>query len=209
MERNIFYNLQPFLILRYIILTILLLICFWEALQMDWRGLLMALQAFVFSLIPTFLKKYYGVRTPHILQAGGAVFLFATIFLGEVASFYERFWWWDLLFHTLAGLAFGLIGYMVLVLTYRKQTVHLAPLFTSIFAISFSMTVSVLWEILEFAVDQLLHTNMQPSASDTMWDLIVGFAGAFISALSGYNYVRSNDKSGMNGIIEEGIKKNS
>jgi hypothetical protein len=50
---------------------------------------------------------------------------------------------------------------------------------------------------------------MQPSASDTMWDLIVGFAGAFISALSGYNYVRSNDKSGMNGIIEEGIKKNS
>jgi hypothetical protein len=71
------------------------------------------------------------------------------------------------------------------------------------------MTVSVLWEILEFAVDQLLHTNMQPSASDTMWDLIVGFAGAFISALSGYNYVRSNDKSGMNGIIEEGIKKNS
>jgi hypothetical protein len=66
-----------------------------------------------------------------------------------------------------------------------------------------------LWEILEFAVDQLLNTNMQPSATDTMLDLIVGLIGALVSALSGYRYVQYNDKNGMNGIIEEGVRKNA
>jgi hypothetical protein len=209
MKEDISYYLKPALLLKYIALTIIVLICLWEALEMDWRGLLMAMQVLVFSLVPTLLKKYYGIRTPHALQAGGAIFLFATIFLGEEANFYERFWWWDLLFHTLAGLAFGLIGYMILVLTYRKQAVRLAPLFTAIFAVSFSLTISVLWEILEFAVDQLLNTNMQPSATDTMLDLIVGLIGALVSALSGYRYVQYNDKNGMNGIIEEGVRKNA
>lgn len=209
MKKQISYYLEPMLLLKYTVLTLLVLICLWEVMQMDWRGLLMASQAFIFSLIPTFLKKYYGIRTPHILQAGGALFLFATLFLGEEANFYDRFWWWDLIFHTFAGLAFGLVGYMILVLTYRKHAVRLAPLFTSIFAISFAVTLSALWEILEFIIDQLLGTNMQPSASDTMWDLVAGLIGALVSALSGYSYVTHNDKNGMSGIIEEGIKKNT
>lgn len=201
--------LKPTLLIKYFVQAILLILGLLEVAASDWSGAFMAFQAFLFSLIPTLLKKFYNIRTPHILHAGVVIFMFATIFLGEVENFYERFWWWDLIFHTLAGIIFGLIGYIMLILTYRTQNVRLAPLFTSLFAISFSLGVSVIWEILEFVIDSILNTNMQPSASDTMWDLIVGLVGALISTLGGYRYLEYNERLGMSDIIDEGVRKNA
>lgn len=201
--------LVPSLLIKYTVLGVLVLVCLFQLVEQNWAGAFMAFQAFLFSLVPTFLKKFYGIRTPHILQAGVVLFMFATIFLGEVAQFYEKYPWWDLIFHTLSGVGFGLVGYMMLILTYRKQNVRLAPLFTSVFAISFSLAISAVWEILEFIIDTLLNTNMQPSAEDTMWDLVVGLIGALVSALSGYRYLQYNETHGMNTIIDEGVRKNA
>ncbi len=199
---------QSSLWIKYLILTTLIAIGAYQLLQRDWHSFLMVSQAFVFSLIPTFLRKAYGVRTPHILQAGVAIFMFATIFLGEVGNFYERFWWWDLIWHTLAGVVCGLIGYIILILTYRRQNVQLNPVFSSVFAVSFSLALSTFWEIIEFAVDLALNTNMQPSGSDTMWDLIVGLFGALISAAGGFRYLQYSEHIGMNAIIDDGVRRN-
>jgi hypothetical protein len=196
------------LAIRYFVLGTLFIIGLFKIVEADWAGLFMVAQAFGFSLIPTFLKKFYAIHTPHLLQAGVALFMFATIFLGESGGFYDRFWWWDLVWHLLAGVAFGLIAYVILILTYRKQNVIVAPIFTSIFAISFSMCASALWELLEFGIDLVFKTNMQPSAEDTMSDLLIGFIGAIVSALSGYRYLHYRDTLGMNQIIHDGVEKN-
>lgn len=201
--------IQPPLLIKYFILGILVCLGLYKTAETDWAGLFMVIQAFVWSLVPTFLKKFYGIRTPHLLQAGVAIFMFATIFLGESGGFYERFWWWDLIWHTLAGIAFGLVGYMILILTYRKQNVVLAPLFTSIFAVSFSLCISTLWELLEFSIDFFLHTTMQPSGQDTMTDLFVALIGASISAFNGYRYLQFSERLGMGGVIDEAITKNA
>jgi len=202
-------QLNASLVIKYFTLGVLIIFGLFLVAEGNYHGLLMVAQACLFTLIPSFLQKRYDISTPHILQAGIAVFMFSTIVLGETAGFYERFWWWDLIWHALAGVIFGLIGYAVLILTYRKQNVRLAPLFTSIFAISFSLGISALWEILEFAIDMVLKTNMQPSAHDTMTDLVVGFLGAIFSAYSGYRYIIHKERTGLNTIIEEAVESNS
>jgi hypothetical protein len=203
-------KLSAGLLIRYFILGVLIILGLIMIAEANYRGLFMVTQAFFFSLVPTFLRKFYGIRTPHILQAGVAIFMFATIFLGETAGFYDRFHWWDLIWHTLSGIAFGLIGYAILILTYQKRNVKLVPLFTSLFAMSFSIATSTLWEIIEFLVDIIFKANMQPSGEDTMTDLVVGTLGALIAAYSGYRYVLYRERRGMmNVIIDEAVKKNS
>jgi hypothetical protein len=201
--------INPPLLIKYFVLGVLAVLGILKAAEADWHALFMIGQTIFFSMIPTFLKRMYGIRTPHILQAGVVIFMFATIFLGEVNHFYERFPWWDLVFHTLAGLGFGLVGYAILILTYRQQNVRLAPLFTSVFAVSFSIAVSVLWEILEFFADMFLGTTMQPSSTDTMWDLIVCTIGALVAAYSGYRYIIYSESVGMNKIIDDAVQKNT
>lgn len=198
------------LMVRYLILGILLVLGAVMAYEARWESVFMVVQAFIFTLIPTFLKKWYGVGTPPLLQAGIAVFMFSTIVLGETGHFYEKFWWWDALWHGVSGIVFGLLGYAILILTYRRKNVRLAPLFTSVFAVSFSLAISALWEIIEFLVDVTTKTtNMQPSGHDTMTDLIIGFVGALVSAYSGYRYVRYRERNPLNTIIDEAVKENS
>jgi hypothetical protein len=84
----------------------------------------------------------------------------------------------------------------------------MAPIFTSVFAICVSLALSAVWEILEFTIDSFLDTNMQPSADDTMWDLIAGLAGALLSGWSGYRYILHNVRYGLNSVIHDGVIKN-
>jgi len=201
-------QLNASLLIKYFVLGVLLCIGLFKVYESSWATVFIVFQAFLFSLVPTLIRKLYGIRTPHLLQAGVAIFMFATIFLGESAGFYERFWWWDLLWHTLAGFGFGLIAYMVLIIVYRRQNVALAPLFTSLFAVTFSLGMSALWEILEFLIDLTLGTTMQPSGHDTMTDLIVGLFGALASVIAGYRYLYSQEAAGICEIIHEGVEKN-
>ena len=67
------------------------------------------------------------------------------------------------------------------------------PAFVALFAFAFAVTVGALWEILEFAADQLFGANMQkpmlgdPSGlTDTMWDLIVDALGAAAVSVFGW-----------------------
>ena len=72
------------------------------------------------------------------------------------------------------------------------------------------LAVGALWEVFEFAMDELVGMNMQtpflgdPSGlTDTMWDLIVDALGALTIALAGYLYM----KRGMTSIIERWIQR--
>ena len=65
--------------------------------------------------------------------------------------------------HTLNGFLVAAVGFCLVDLFNRSEriTFRLSPLFLSIVAFCFSMTVGVLWEFFEFSMDQLLHTDMQ------------------------------------------------
>ena len=61
------------------------------------------------------------------------------------------------------GFLVAAVGFCLVDLFNRSErmTFRLSPLFLSIVAFCFSMTVGVLWEFFEFSMDQLLHMDMQ------------------------------------------------
>jgi uncharacterized membrane protein YjdF len=84
------------------------------------------------------------------------------------------------------------------------------PGFVAFFAFCFALSVGTIWEMFEFAMDQLFGMNMQkpmlgdPSGlTDTMFDLIVDALGALFVSAGGYVYmVRGNES-----IIDRGIQR--
>ncbi|MDG2005220.1 MAG: hypothetical protein P8J20_18005 [Novosphingobium sp.] len=128
-----------------------------------------------------------------------ALFIFATLFLGEVLDFYHRVWWWDHALHGSAGVLLGLFGFLFVYLVNENEMVdvNLKPSFVALFAFCFSVTLGAVWEIFEFAMDQLFGFEMQKpkwddetGLTDTMWDLLVDTIGAAIMAGVGWLYMR-------------------
>ena len=148
------------------------------------------------TLVPAFVRHSYRVYLPVEFDLLTVLFVFASLFLGEVRSYYERFWWWDALLHTWAGLLTGLLGFVLVYVLNREQRagLTLSPFFVGLFSFAFSMAIGAVWEIFEFAMDGLFGLNMQKSGLvDTMWDLIVNMAGALVVSTAGAFYVRGGD----------------
>ena len=64
--------------------------------------------------------------------------------------------------HTLNGfLAAGVGLSLVNILNDNSSNIKLSPLYITVFAFCFSMTIGVLWEFIEFACDRVLNSDMQ------------------------------------------------
>lgn len=118
-------------------------------------------------------------------------FIYSAIYLGEVRDFYFRFWWWDTFLHFISAMALGIIGFAILLMLRKKEKISAKPFWISLFVFSFALSMGALWEIFEFAVDQIFGTNMQKSGLvDTMKDLIVDSIGALVVATTSYFYLK-------------------
>jgi uncharacterized membrane protein len=67
------------------------------------------------------------------------------------------------------------------------DSIFLPRPFLTFFIVMFTMAFGVLWELMEFANDQLTGSHLQYSLEDSMVDLIFdGFAGFIVAALGAY-----------------------
>ena len=152
-------------------------------------------------LLPRWLQRKWGVEIPSFMMVLYAVFLYCSIYLGEVRGFYFLIPYWDTILHTFSGMALGALGFSVLTFLNKTDRVpfNLSPVFVAVFAFCFAIAVDVAWEIYEFAADGLLMMNMQKhtladgqalvgrqALADTMTDLIVDSIGAAVISLVGY-----------------------
>ena len=165
----------------------------------QWMHAFLVVGIMAAMLLPILLKPHLAGHVPHEVQIFVIGFVFATLFLGEVRDYYERFWWWDLLLHGTAGLLLGILGFMIVYVLNENQRVdmHMRPSFLALFAFCFSQAIGAVWEIFEFAMDELFGLTMQKpmlgdasGLTDTMWDLIVNAIGAAIISVAGWRYLR-------------------
>lgn len=100
---------------------------------------------------------------PTEFQILAIIFVFAALFLGEVRSFYARFWRWDIALHTSSGLLLGIVGFLLVDVLNEHERIdfHMHPRFVALFAFVFAVAVGALWEIFEFGMDRIIGTNMQ------------------------------------------------
>ncbi len=123
---------------------------------------LCVLTLFLFTL-PSFLERTIRVEIPDTLEIIILLFIFAAEILGEIQAYYIQYPYWDTMLHTLNGFLCAAIGFSLVDLLNRHERVSLSlsPVYMAIVAFCFSMTVGVLWEFFECAMDQLFMQDMQ------------------------------------------------
>lgn len=176
-----------------------------EILQGNWLAALATFGVVLVASLPVALGARFDVRIPPEFELLAIVFVYASLFLGEVHGFYARYWWWDILLHAGSGLILGVFGFLLVYVMNEKADVHLSmkPAFVALFAFMFALGIGCLWEIFEFSIDQTFGTNMQKSGLvDTMSDLIVDGIGAAIIAILGFGYLST---AGTESFLERWI----
>lgn len=185
--------------------------------QRSWVSGVSLLAIMAVTSAPLWLGHRLPVRFPAEYELLAILFVFASLFLGEFHSYYERFWWWDVALHSISGLLLGILGFLLVYMLNenRRAEVHLRAGFVALFAFAFAVTAGTLWEILEFAADQLLGTQMQkpmlgdPSGlTDTMWDLIVDALGAAVISAFGWWHLKRERRSFIDDWTDRLVEKN-
>lgn len=205
----VFQRLRSQPIVVQVIWTVLALAFLLALITARWSLAFVSAATFGLSLTPVLFQRRFGIRLPVRFFGWIVVFVFATIFLGEAFDFYNRLWWWDILLHGGSALAFGLIGFLFVFMLFEGDR-YAAPAWAIAF-VSFCVALSMgtMWEIFEFAMDQLFGLNMQKTGLvDTMWDLIVNTLGAGIGATAGFFYLKGQEFGGLTGVLQEFVQAN-
>ncbi len=195
--------------LVYLIWAILLLEALVSAWLQQWNEAFVAVMILGLTFLPYLFEERFKIHIPIFAGAMIVLFLFATLFLGEIGNFYERYWWWDVLLHSGAAIGIGLIGFVMVFMLFEGDRYAAPPMALAVLTFFIAMAIGAIWEIFEYLMDQIFGMNMQKSGlDDTMWDLIVNFAGAMIAGLAGYFYLRSRWFVGLARLIDQFVKAN-
>ncbi|MBQ1950903.1 MAG: hypothetical protein II363_04855 [Clostridia bacterium] len=155
---------HPLVFAVYVVLRIIVMVSMGlSALRQDWESVFVCALVLVLFVLPAFLEKRLRIELPSLLEIIILLFIFASEILGELQSYYMRFFYWDTLLHAINGFICAAFGFsLVDILNRNKQTkFYLSPLYMAITALCFSMTIGVLWEFFEYGMDILFHTDMQ------------------------------------------------
>lgn len=200
-----------FVVLRFFFILLVLLAAIYNSMHRQWEGLLIAVLTIVLLLLPAIFCKKTKITIPMPIQLFALIFVFASMYLGEMRDFYYRFHWWDSMLHSTSAVVLGYIGFILIYALNRDRSIHLrlSPFFIALFSFCFAMTIGVLWEIFEFMVDEFLGYNMQKARNledtygyfctrlgvlDTMKDFIVNTIGAAFVSIIGYYYSKNQMK---------------
>lgn len=163
------------------------------------------------TFIPDILEDKNILIIPSDIKMMIMIFIFASLYLGSLRSFYYRFWWWDFLLHTSAGINLGFVGFFSLYFLNHDKNIDmvLSPIFIAIFSFAFSVSIGTIWEIYEFTMDSFFSLNMQKNGlNDTMWDLIADCLGGGVAAVISYNYIKKELPSYFENMAKKLFKKN-
>ena len=188
---------------------VLLVVAFLGALRNN-RPLVLFISALAFfvTFLPAILEKKWGVRIPAEFEVITLLFIYGSLFFGEVRGFYATYWWWDSLLNLVASMALGFVGLTILYVLYKEEKLGASPFIIAFFTFCFALALVTVWEIFEFAMDYFMQFNFQKSLIDTMGDIIVGGIGALFVSIAGYIYMKEGKKNFISKLIISFIDKN-
>ena len=187
-----------YFLLRVVVIAMLVA----QAFNGNWMDVFYCVLTLVLFMIPTFVERRIKVNVPDLLEIIILLFIFAAEILGEIRGYYLNVRGWDTALHTVNGFLAAAIGLALIDILNRdaRFAMSLSPLFVVMVSFCFSMTVGVLWEFFEFAMDVFFGMDMQKDTLvnglvdiglyDTMKDLIVNFIGAAVFSVLGYFHIK-------------------
>ncbi len=148
----------------YIVLRVLVIICLiLQCLNHNYMQVFLCALTLVLLILPSILQMHLRIELPTGLEITILIFIFAAEILGEINAFYLKFENWDTVLHTLNGFLMAAIGFSLVDILNREEKLkfELSPIFMSIVAFCFSMTVGVVWEFFEYFMDNFFGLDMQ------------------------------------------------
>ena len=192
---------RSFSIFFKVLLVIILLL---SIIELNIFLIFMSIIVLLVAFIPSFIEKKYEVCLPIEFDFILTLFLWMHYGLGSYNEFYLLYPWWDVMLHSFSGLLLGTLGFVIAYTLLFTKKVKAAPFFISIFSITFAISIGALWEIIEFAADNIWGLNTQESGLvDTMWDLILDSTGAIIVGTMGYFYMKNPKKGFIDRLINK------
>ena len=150
--------------------------------------------AAVISLFMSTIPAIVGRNLKLVLPIELNFWLVFALFLhvvGGFSNFYDTVPGWDHLTHIMSASLIGALGFVVVVTVDKYvDSIHLPHGFLAVIILLLTMAVGVIWEIMEFANDSLMHTKLQYGLGDTMMDLFFDAVAGFIIAFVGSWYLR-------------------
>jgi len=196
-----------------------LMVIEWIVLMVELRFLQLFLVTVIIIVLlaPELFRNKMDIVIPAEFHFVAVIFILASLYLGEIQQFYRLIWWWDMALHGTAGLLMGIFGFLLVYILNENPRVELQMKtgFIALFAFFFSISIGTVWEIFEFAMDQLFGFNMQKEMfgdtsglTDTMWDIIINAAGAAVISLLGWWYLSLRKDFFIQSLIKKFINKN-
>ena len=128
----------------------------------NYQSAMLCMLSLILFLVPAFLEDKMKIDIPPIFQIIIFGFIFAAEILGEINHYYVKIHGWDTMLHTMNGFLCAAVGFSLIYLLNRgSRHVRLSPLYLTLVAFCFSMTIGVLWEFFEFSMDQFFYVDMQ------------------------------------------------
>ena len=129
----------------------------------NYENVFLCILSLMLLVIPSAMQLTFRVELPPALEIFILLFIFAAEILGEIGEFYLRFPFWDTALHTINGFLCAAIGFSLVTLLNDNEKVvfRLSPVFMAVVAVSFSMTIGVVWEFFEFGMDHIAGLDMQ------------------------------------------------
>ena len=200
-----------YLVLRLLVILVMVAQFF----NRNFENVFLCILTLVLLLLPTVLERRLQIDLPNTLEIIIMLFIFAAEILGEIQAYYNAFPYWDTMLHTLNGFLCAAIGFSLVDLCNRHErfSLSLSPVFMAIVAFCFSMTIGVLWEFFECAMDQFFLLDMQKDAvihsiSSVMLDPTGGNTPTIIRDIADVIVVTGSGEEislGLGGYLDVGI----
>ena len=111
------------------------------------------------------------------------LFIFIADFIGAVCNLYNKVSWYDIFVHFLSGMFTFVLANIIFRLISKDNN----KLLKILFCLGIVALIAISWEVFEFSVDSIIHTNLQHNLDtgviDTMQDMIVATLGGIISSI--------------------------
>lgn len=176
------YN--SFLLLSRIIILTLIIINYNNV-----NNIVVLVSGFIITFYDKILINKLNINTAYIFKILMLLLIFGAQVFGTIFDFYEKYFWWDTMLHTLSGFIFFYAG--IEIWEYINKQNYKNKILKIIFAFLFSIFCAVIWEFFEFGMDYFVGTNMQitqgfygqNAIKDTMIDMLVATFGAIIGII--------------------------
>lgn len=208
--RDQWRNHRAAFIVYFLLRAIVILALVRAVLRADYESAFICALTLVLFMLPSFVERQLRIDLPDTLEIVILFFIFAAEILGELRAWYVRYQGWDSLLHTVNGFLCAAVGFCLVDMFNRSERVKfsLSPLYLSVVAFCFSMTIGVLWEFFEFSMDFFFLKDMQ---KDTILHTISSVTLDPLNSnhtvvISGIEDVAVNGQSlGLGGYLDIGL----